>query len=213
MTQMAGKVRLALSPKVNHWWNVALYVNSRGLTTSTIPYGNDMFEIQFDFVEHRLEIHSSNGTRRSVPLEPQAVADFYARFMAALESMDISVAINTKPQEMAAAIPFEKDYDHGAYDREHVQRFWRALLSIDEVLEEFRAEFIGKSSPVHFFWGSFDLCCTRFSGRRAPARKGIISSEAYSHEVISAGWWPGGGAIDDAAFYAYAVPQPTGAGQ
>jgi hypothetical protein len=208
-TQMAGKVRLMLSPRLNHWWNVALYVNGRGLNTSLIPYRGGEFEIQFDFVDQALEIRTCEGMRRSFPLEPQSVAVFYGKFMAALRELGIAMDINTRPQEIPGAIPFDQDDRHSAYDGEYARRFWRILLSAVPVFEEFRARFIGKSSPVHFFWGSFDLACTRFSGRLAPPRKGLISSEAYSHEVISAGFWPGNEALD-AAFYAYTVPQPPG---
>jgi hypothetical protein len=208
-TQVVGKVRLALSPKVNHWWNVALYVNARGLTTSAVPYRGGVFDIQFDFIDHRLEIRASDGGVRSFPLVPQTVAMFYRETMEALRSLGIEVEINTKPQEVADPVPFERDERHASYDAEYAARWWRILVSTACVLEEFRAGFTGKCSPVHFFWGSFDLCCTRFSGRPAPPRKGLISGEAYSHEVISAGFWPGGGGAD-AAYYAYTVPAPPG---
>jgi hypothetical protein len=209
-TQIAGKVRLTLSPKVNHWWHAALYVNSRGLTTSPIPFGGGAFEIQFDFIEHQLEILSSDGKRKSMPLAAEPVAVFHDKFMSMLNSLGIDVRINEKPQEVAGAIPFDKDFRHSSYDPEYAHRWWRILLSSDLVLSEFRSRFIGKSSPVHFFWGSFDFCCTRFSGRPAPPRKGVITSEAYSHECISAGFWPGGGAIAGPAFYSYTAPQPPG---
>jgi hypothetical protein len=209
-TQIAGKIRLALTPEMNHWWNVALYVNSRGLTTSPIPYGGGLFEMQFDFVEHYLEIHTSHGDNRAMPLEPMPVAGFYRKLMRALDELGISVSINTKPQELPDPIPFDQDERHASYDREFAHRFWRVLLSTHIVLSEFRARFVGKSSPVHFFWGSFDLACSRFSGRRAePPRKGVISGPAYSHEVSSAGFWPGAG-LGAPAFYAYTVPQPEG---
>ena len=207
-TQIVGKIRLTLSPRVNHWWNVALYVSPCGLTTSPIPYGSGAFEIQFDFLNHELEILTSSGARNWLALSPQPVAVFYGRLMAALGSLGIRVAINTKPQEIADPIPFEQDTQHASYDPEYAHRFWRILLAADAVLKEFRSGFLGKCSPVHFFWGSFDLCCTRFSGRPAPERKGIITGEAYSHEVISAGFWPGAG-IDGPAFYAYAAPSPA----
>jgi Family of unknown function (DUF5996) len=209
-TQVVGKIRLELSPNVNHWWGTALYVNTRGLTTSLIPNGDEAFEIQFDFIEHQLDIHTSAGQRQHLSLAPQPVAVFYEKVMTALRSMGVTVTINTKPQEVADATLFEQDYRHAAYDQEYAHRFWRILLSTDMVLNEFRSRFIGKSSPVHFFWGSFDLACSRFSGRPAPARKGVITSEAYSHEVISAGFWPGGGAIDNPAFYSYTAPAPLG---
>lgn len=208
-TQVVGKVRLALSPKINHWWSTSLYVSPRGLATSAVPYGLEAFEIEFDFIDHRLEIRSSTGQRKSFELRPESVAAFYDRVMTTLRSMGFDVVINTKPQELPNPIFFEKDLEHASYDREYAHRFWRILLATDIVMNEFRARFIGKCSPVQFFWGSFDLACTRFSGRTAPPRKGIITSEAYSHEVISAGFWPGGGTTE-AAFYAYAAPSPAG---
>jgi hypothetical protein len=208
-TQIVGKIRLTLSPKVNHWWNVALYVSPCGLTTTAIPYGSGAFEIQFDFINHQLEIYSSGGGHSSMPLMPQPVAVFYDKLMSALRSYGIDVAINTKPQEVPDPIPFEEDTQHASYDHASAKRFWQILLSTDAVLKEFRSRFIGKCSPVHFFWGSFDLCCTRFSGRPAPPRKGVITREAYSHEVISAGFWPGAG-FDGPAFYAYSAPSPPG---
>jgi hypothetical protein len=211
-TQIAGKIRMKLSPELNHWWHTTLYINSRGYTTSPIPFGGGAFEIQFDFIDHRLEIFTSSGARESLPLAPEPVAVFYERLMVALHSLGISVSINTKPQEVANAIPYEQDYEHRSYDREYAHRFWRVLLSTSIVMQEFRARFLGKCSPVHFFWGSFDLACSRFSGRVAPVRKGVISGPAYSHETISAGFWPGGGVVDDAAFYSYTVPQPAGLG-
>jgi hypothetical protein len=211
-TQIVGKVRLALSPRVNHWWEVPLYVNASGLTTSAIPYGNEIFEIQFDFLDHQLTIQTSWGSSRSFPLKPQSVAAFYSEFMAALESLGIEVKIWTMPVEIPNPIPFESDTQHASYDPEYARRFWRILILCDTVFKEFRAGFIGKDSPVHFFWGSFDLAVTRFSGRRAPPRPEAdsVTREAYSHEVISAGFWPGGGEIKGAAFYAYAAPEPAG---
>lgn len=211
-TQIVGKVRLALSPRVNHWWEVALYVNARGLTTSAIPYKNGIFEIQFDFIDHILKIQTSWGTSKALPLKPQSVADFYAAFMSAIYSLGIDVRIWTMPCEVPNPIRFEKDTQHASYDPEFAHRFWQILIPCDNVFQEFRARFIGKDSPVHFFWGSFDLCVTRFSGRRAPERAGAdpVTREAYSHEVISAGFWPGGGDIKGAAFYAYAAPEPAG---
>jgi len=211
-TQIVGKTRLTLTPKVNHWWNTALYVNSGGLTTSAIPYRGFDFELQFDFVDHRLELATSNGLKRSIALAPKSVAAFYREAIGMLRDAGIDVAINTKPQELPDPIPFEKDETHSSYEAEYVQRFWRILLSTDAVLHEFRSRFIGKCSPVHFFWGSFDICCTRFNGRRAPARKGVITSEAYSHECSSIGWWPGGGEVKGPAFYAYNAPEPAGYG-
>jgi len=209
-TQIAGKIRLTLSPPVNHWWHTALYVNARGLTTSAIPYGAGAIEIQFDFIGHQLQILSSDGNRQSLPLAAEPVAAFHRKLMSTLRSLGIDVAINEKPQEVPRAIPFDQDLTHAAYDPDYANRWWRILLSTATVLSEFRSRFIGKCSPVHFFWGSFDLCCTRFSGRSAPPRKGVITSEAYSHECISAGFWPGGGPIPGAAFYSYTAPQPAG---
>ena len=211
-TQVVGKVRLALSPRVNHWWEVPLYVNARGLTTSPIPYRSGIFEVQFDFIEHKLDVKTSWGSKATLPLKPQSVADFYAAFMSALQSLNIEVKIWTMPVEIPNPIRFENDTQHASYDRESAHRFWQVLILCENVFQEFRARFIGKDSPVHFFWGSFDLCVTRFSGRRAPEREGAdsITREAYSHEVISAGFWPGGGDIHGAAFYAYAAPEPAG---
>jgi len=214
-TQIVGKVRLALTPRVNHWWNVPLYVSSRGLTTSPIPYGERVFEIEFDFVDHKLCVRLSDGVIRELPLVPRSVADFYREFMAMLRSANIQVEIWKMPVEIPHPIPFDLDHMHASYDGEFAHRFWRILVSTDEVLKEFRSDFIGKTSPIHFFWGSFDLAVTRFSGRRAPEREGadLITREAYSHEVISAGFWPGGGEIKDAAFYCYAAPEPSGFAQ
>ena len=211
-TQIVGKIRLALSPRVNHWWEVALYVNGRGLTTSAIPYGEGIFEIQFDFIDHQLKIETSWNSRTILPLRPQSVADFYAEFMSALNSLGIDVKIWSMPVEVAKPVRFELDTGHAAYDREYAQRWWRILILCSNIFQEFRAGFVGKDSPVHFFWGSFDLCVARFSGRRAPERLGAdsITREAYSHEVISAGFWPGGGEVKGPAFYAYAAPEPAG---
>ncbi len=211
-TQIVGKVQLALSPLVNHWWEVALYVNARGLTTSAIPYGDGIFEVQFDFIDHELEIQTSWGTSKTLALKPQSVADFYAEFMSALRSLGIEVKIWSMPCEVPNPVRIESETQHASYDREYAHRFWQILIQSRNIFQEFRAKFIGKDSPVHFFWGSFDLCVTRFSGRRAPERPGAdsVTREAYSHEVISAGFWPGGGEIKGAAFYAYAAPEPTG---
>ncbi len=211
-TQIVGKVRLALSPRVNHWWEVALYVNARGLTTSAIPYGDANFEIQFDFIAHQLQIRTSWDSSKTLPLKPQSVADFYAVFMSALRSLGIKVKIWPMPVEIPHPIRFENDTQHHSYDPEYARRFWEILILCDSIFKQFRAGFIGKNSPVHFFWGSFDLCVTRFSGRRAPERPGadFITREAYSHEVISAGFWPGGGEIKAPAFYTYAAPEPPG---
>jgi len=211
-TQMAGKIRMALTPHVNHYWNVTLYVNSRGLTTSPIPYTGGDFEIQFDFVDHKLVITASNGAIRSLELAPKSVAGFYSDLMALLRSLDIDVKIWPMPVEIQNPIRFDQDHVHASYDREYVARFWQTLLQVDQVLKEFRTGFIGKVSPVHFFWGSFDYCVTRFSGRRAPERPGAdkVTRESYSHEVVSVGFWPGNGAGTDAVFYAYAAPEPSG---
>ena len=215
-TQIVGKVRLELTPKVNHWWNVPLYVTSRGLHTSLIPYGASHFDMEFDFFHHRLFIRTTDAKTASVALGPRSVADFYRETMSALRSLDIDVQIWKMPVEVADPIPFDQDTVHASYDADYVQRVWRALLSIDAVFKAFRGHFVGKSSPVHFFWGSFDLAITRFSGRRAPERNDPdpvlrkIMQEAYSHEVISAGWWPGSGEIKEAAFYCYAAPTPPG---
>ena len=211
-TQIVGKVRLALSPRINHWWEVPLYVNARGLTTSAIPYGDGIFEIQFDFIDHTLIIQTNWGPSKTFPLKPQSVANFHVEFMAALRTLGIEVKIWTMPVEVPDPVRFESDTQHASYDREYAHRFWQILILCENVFAEFRAKFIGKDSPVHFFWGSFDLCVTRFSGRRAPERVGAdsITREAYSHEVISAGFWPGGGNIKGPAFYAYAAPEPAG---
>lgn len=210
-TQMVGKVRLALAPKVNHWWHVPLYVSARGLTTSAIPYRGSTFELEFDFVEHQLLLRMEAGEVRSLPLAPRSVADFYREFLNMLHLAGIEVKIWRMPVEVPNPIPFDEDTQHKAYDREAVEKFQRILLSATSVFQAFRSGFIGKCSPVHFFWGSFDLAVTRFSGRRAPERPGadVITREAYSHEVSSVGFWPGAG-LGDPAFYAYAAPQPEG---
>ena len=214
-TQIVGKVRLALTPRTNHWWNVPLYVSARGLTTSPIPYGNGVFEVQFDFLEHKLLIDRSDGNSRVLPLEPHTVADFYQEFLSALAELGITARIHARPVEVPDPVPFAEDRLYQAYDAQAAHRFWRILLSCDAVFKEFRARFLGKSSPVHFFWGSFDLAVSRFCGRRAPERPGAdaITREAYSHEVISAGWWPGGSGVDGPAFYSYTAPEPDGLSQ
>jgi len=211
-TQIVGKVRLELTDRTNHWWNVPLYVSARGLTTSPIPYRNGVFEIQFDFIDHKLLIDRSDGARKILDLVPRTVADFYAEFMAALREFGIEVTIYGTPAELAKPIPFAEDHLYRAYDAEAAHRFWRILVSCDALFKQFRARFLGKNSPVQFFWGSFDLAVTRFSGKRAPERPGAdpITREAYSHEVISAGWWPGGSGVDGPAFYCYAAPEPAG---
>lgn len=211
-TQIVGKVRLALGPRINHWWGVALYPTARGLTTSPIPYGDGAFEIAFDFLDHRLTIDTSDGRRQTIALGPRTVADFFDAFMRALDTLRIRAHVWPMPVEVPGAIRFDQDRVHAAYDADAAHEWWRALLQIDAVLQEFRARFIGKCSPVHFWWGAFDLAVTRFSGRRAPERPGAdaITREGYSHEVISAGFWPGSGAITEPAFYAYAAPEPAG---
>lgn len=212
-SQVVGKIRLALSPPINHFWGSALYVTSRGLTTSPMPYPYGAFEINFDFIAHALEINTSRGDVRSFRLVPRTVAEFYSELMASLHSLGIDVKVWTMPVEVPRPVRFNLDEAHSSYDAEYANRFWRVLVSTDAVLREFRARFIGKVSPVHFFWGSFDLAVTRFSGRRAPQRPEAdpITKEAYSHEVISHGFWPGDGEVmKDAAFYAYAAPEPPG---
>ncbi len=210
-TQIVGKVRTTFSPPVNHWWAAPLYMTARGLTTSPIPYGVRTFEVSFDFIGHNLFIQTSEGGVKALGLYPRSVADFYGAFMGALGALGIDVTINPLPQEVADPIRFDEDTTHAAYDAAQVQRFWRILVQADRLFKVFRARFIGKCSPVHFFWGSFDLTVTRFSGRRAPERAGAdqVTREAYSHEVISCGFWPGGG-DQEAAFYAYAAPEPAG---
>ncbi|HEY7389037.1 MAG TPA: DUF5996 family protein [Bryobacteraceae bacterium] len=216
-TQIVGKIRLAQTPWLNHSWHVALYVSARGLTTSPIPFGARPLEIEFDFIDHVLWLRTGDGESRQVALRPQAVADFYAKVMAALDALGMPVRINQTPNEIPDGIPFSEDRVHAAYDRDAANRFWRILVQAHRVFSTFRTAFLGKVSPVHFFWGSFDLAVTRFSGRRAPRHPGgvpalpdAVAQEAYSHEVSSAGFWPGGGPVDDAAFYSYAYPAPDG---
>jgi uncharacterized protein DUF5996 len=211
-TQIVGKIRLGLTPLQNHWWNVALYVNTRGLTTSPIPYKGQAFRLQFDFVEHRLELRTTSNQGAAIALAPKSVAAFYRELFSMLRSSGIETSIYPKPQEIPDPIPLDRDETHASYQPEYANRFWRILLSTDLVFKEFRARFLGKSSPVHFFWGSFDICTTRFNGRKAPPRKGVITSEAYSHECSSVGWWPGGGEFNSPAFYAYTAPEPSGYG-
>jgi hypothetical protein len=211
-SQIVGKVRLTLTPLENHWWNSTLYVTSRGLTTSPIPYGNRTFEIDFDFIEHRLIIQTSDGSTKNLSLSPKSVADFYGELMDMLRTLAIEVQIRAKPDEVPEPIPFAEDHKHASYDAEAVNRFWRILVQVDRVFKKFKTQFIGKCSPVHFFWGSFDLAVTRFSGRPAPERPGAdaITREAYSHEVISHGLWLGGGAVESPMFYSYTAPAPPG---
>jgi hypothetical protein len=210
-TQVVGKIRLAQTPLVNHWWNVPLYVSARGLTTSAMPHGERTFEIEFDFLTHQLVVNCDDGSGTSLPLAPRSVADFYRELMAALERLGLPVKIWTTPVEIPDPVPFDEDAAHASYDPGQAQRFWRVLVRAARVFEEFRARYVGKVSPVHFFWGSFDLAVTRFSGRRAPERAGAdsITREAYSHECISHGFWPGG-AVEGAAFYSYTAPEPEG---
>jgi hypothetical protein len=211
-TQIVGKVRLGLTPPVNHWWGAALYVTTRGLTTSPIPHGDRAFEIVFDFIDHVLVIAVDDGRQRTIALAPRSVADFYGEVMRTLDELQIRVRISPIPSEVPTPIRFDEDRVHASYDADAVHSWWRALLKTDLVLQEFRARFIGKCSPVHFWWGGFDLAVTRFSGRRAPDRPNAdaITREGYSHELISAGFWPGSGAMREAAFYAYAAPEPAG---
>jgi hypothetical protein len=215
--QMVGKIRLTQGPWVNHSWNVTLYVTARGLTTSPIPYGTRSFQIDFDFSDHKLLIQSSDGRSGYIPLQPVSVAAFYRQLMEELNKLDLHLKINTNPNEVPDPIPFDQDEVHASYDKEYASRFWRVLLQSDRVFKQFRGRFIGKCSPVHFFWGALDLAVTRFSGRLAPEHPGgiphlpdAVTREAYSHEVSSCGFWPGGGAISYPAFYSYAYPQPHG---
>jgi hypothetical protein len=211
-SQIVGKVRLEQTPLVNHWWNVPLYVSARGLTTTAMPYEDIFFEMEFDFIDHALVITCSHGKSARVALEPKSVATFYRETMDALRQVGVEVRIWKMPVEIPDPIPFDEDEQHASYDPEYVNRFWQVLRLSERVMQEFRARFIGKSSPVHFFWGSFDLAVTRFSGRLAPPRPEAdsITREAYSHEVISHGWWPGQGPLGKAAFYSYTAPVPEG---
>ena len=216
-TQIVGKIRLSLTPWLNHSWHVTLYLTARGLTTSPIPFGERIFQIDFDFIEHLLRVEVNDGAQRQIPLRAQPVADFYAAVMVALSDLGIRVKINERPNEVPDPIRFSEDRVHAAYDLEYAHRFCRVLLQADRLFKLFRTGFIGKCSPVHFFWGSFDLAVTRFSGRRAPLHPGGVPNlpdqlvcEAYSHEVSSAGFWPGGGVIEYPAFYSYAYPEPAG---
>jgi hypothetical protein len=211
-TQVVGKIRLACTPLVNHWWNVPLYVTARGLGTSAMPYEDRAFEIEFDFIDHELHIRCSDGSTNALALVPRSVAEFYAEVMRLLSALGIEVKIWTTPVEVENPIRFEDDHQHASYDAEYANRFWRILVQTDKILTEFRSRFIGKVSPVHFFWGSFDMAVTRFSGRRAPEREGAdsITREAYSHEAISHGFWPGGGQVKGPAFYSYTAPAPPG---
>jgi len=215
-TQVVGKIQLALTPLVNHWWNITLFTTARGLSTPPLPFAGGTFTIAFDFREHRLTITTSGGAEQQLSLEPMSVASFYAAVMAGLEQLGVKVRIWTMPSEIVDAVAFDRDQANAAYDAVWVGRFWQALLQSDRVLKVFRARFIGKASPVHFFWGSFDLAVTRFSGRRAPPPSGTtpnvaawVMQEAYSHEVSSCGFWPGNGGYGRAAYYVYAYPEPA----
>jgi hypothetical protein len=215
-TQILGKIRLAQAPLINHWWQVPFYVTSRGLTTSPIPYGSGSLQIDLDFIDHHLRIQTSKGRTEQFRLAPCTVAEFYSEMMGRLRALGLEIRIWTMPVELENPVPFEKDRTHAAYDAEYAHRFWQALLQADRILTHFRARFLGKVSPVHFFWGSFDLAVTRFSGRRAPLHPGapnvadFVTREAYSHECSSCGFWPGGPGMPEAAFYAYAYPVPPG---
>jgi len=215
-TQIVGKIRLVQSPWVNHSWHATLYVTSKGLTTGPVPYQNRTFQIDFDFIAHELVVQSSDGHSGRVLLQPQSVATFYANLMVEMKKLHLHVDIYRMPNEVLDPIPFDEDETHRAYDRDYVNRFWRILVQADRIFKTFRAPFVGKCSPVHFFWGAADLAVTRFSGRRAPEHPGGIphlpdwvTREAYSEEVSSCGFWPGGGPIPYAAFYSYAYPEPT----
>ncbi len=216
-TQVVGKIRLAHAPLINHWWQVPLYVTSRGLTTSPIPYGARSFQLDFDFLDHDLIIQTSDGATARIALAPRTVADFYAEVMSRLRELGLETRIWTMPVEIPDAVPFDQDNEHKSYDPEYAQRFWRILVQADRVCTLFRSRFLGKVSPVHFFWGSFDLAVTRFSGRAAPSLGSEspnlgawVMQEAYSHEVSSCGFWPGNGGFGQAAFYSYAYPEPAG---
>jgi hypothetical protein len=216
-TQIVGKTRLALAPMENHWWQVALYVTPRGLTTSAMPYGERAFAVDFDFIDHTLWLRANDGATRTLKLAPRSVADFYAEYTGALRALGFEVAIMPSPVEVVSATPFAEDHGHAAYDADAARRCWQILLQTDRVLKRFRGRFLGKASPVHFFWGSFDLAATRFSGRPAPRHGGgapncpdYVMVEAYSHECSSCGFWPGAGPIAEPSFYAYAYPEPPG---
>jgi hypothetical protein len=220
-TQVAGKVKLALAPPTNHWWGVVLFVTARGLTTGAMPYRGRALQIDFDFCAHQLVLHTSDSREQRIALEPMTVADFYAAVMAGLRALDVDVRIWTMPSEIEGAIPFEQDREHASYDAGAAQTFWRQLVQATRVFDIFRARFLGKVSPSHFFWGSFDLAVTRFSGRAAPPLKNNntpnvapwVMQEAYSHECSSVGFWPGNSGYGRAAFYAYAYPEPEGFGE
>jgi hypothetical protein len=211
-TQIVGKTRLAFTPMENHWWQVPLYVSPHGLNTSSIPYEEIFFDAEFDFLNDKLMIRTSTGLERAIALYPRTVADFYKEYMSAVESLGIKLKINPMPMEFADPIPFEKDTKHASYDKKYVTRLWRVLINCDEIFKEFRSDFIGKCSPINFYWGSFDLSVSRFSGRRAPAKPNAnrIEREAYSHEVSSVGFWPGDPRFAAPAFFSYTAPAPPG---
>jgi hypothetical protein len=216
-TQIVGKTRLALAPMENHWWQVALYLTPRGLTTSAMPCGTRTLSVEFDFIDHALQLRASEGATRRIELRPRAVADFYAEYMGTLRELGVQAKFKPSPAEVATAIPFAEDREHKSYDADAARRCWQIMLQADRVMKRFRGRFLGKASPVHFFWGSFDLAATRFSGRPGPRHGGGVPNcpdyvmiEAYSHECSSCGFWPGGGAFDEPAFYAYAYPEPEG---
>jgi hypothetical protein len=215
-TQVVGKVRLALAPRINHWWQATLYLTTRGLTTSPMPAGSHLCQIDFDFIDHKLLIGTSAGELRTLELRPRSVADFYGEVMEALHALDVHPHVWPMPVEVPDPIPFDQDHKHASYDPEYANRHWRVLLQVDRVLKEFRGRFTGKASPVHFFFGSFDLTTSRFSGRRAPRHATIpimsdrVTIPAYSHEVCSVGFWPGGYGFEDPAFYSYIYPAPDG---
>lgn len=218
-TQVVGKIRLALAPMENHWWQVPLYVNARGLTTGAMPYRGGAVEMLFDFLDHQLRVSTSSGKSAAIALRPRSVADFYREVMSSIRQVGVDVRIWPRPMEMPHVIRFDQDEIHGTYDPDAAQRFWRLLVQVDRVFHQFRGRFLGKCSPVHFWWGGFDLSCTRFSGRRGPQHPGgipnlpdFVTREAYSHECISAGWWPGGDPVPESSFYAYAYPVPDGCG-
>jgi Family of unknown function (DUF5996) len=211
-TQIVGKTRMVLTPLQNHWWNVPLYVTARGLGTSAIPYGDDVLDIEFDFLAHELHLRMGSGESQVMKLKARTVADFYEEYLGCLKELGVSVKINPMPVEVADPVRFDIDTEHKSYDPEYVHRFWQVLVHAEKVFRAWGTGFLGKVSPVHFFWGSFDLAVTRFSGRVAPPRPGadMIQREAYSHEVISAGFWPGNGGYGAAAFYCYSAPVPAG---
>jgi uncharacterized protein DUF5996 len=215
--QMVGKTRLALAPPLNHWWHVTLYLTARGLTTSPMPYGVRSFEVDLDFIDHNLLIRTNEGATRALALVPRTVADFYREYTGMLDSLGFRIKLRPIPSELEDTTPFDQDRQRAAYDPDYMSRCWKILSRTTRVLEQFRGRFLGKCSPVHFFWGAFDLACTRFSGRSAPPHPGGVPNlpdwavrEAYSHECMSAGWWPGGGPVPEPSFYAYSYPEPAG---